>query len=519
MQPRGSSFARPSVALGLCLLLALIAYAPALGNGFYNDDALFLNHAGRVLNRPSALLTERPLNYFRPVWGAWISLERALFGLAPAGYHALGILLHGLVGFGVWRLGRRLVSDPLAALVGALCFVAFFAQAEATLWIAAHNSSLMTGLMVLAVLCHLRAVRSGKLGDALLTGLVVLATLFTKEPGLFALVWMVLAEIALHGVRSCISRRGWVRAAVLLPVVAAYVVWNPRLADAFAGSDALADAGVRASLGQVTADRMLGAAAWLFSPLPHVPADLDLSRGVAVLGVALLLVAWLRRELLGPALTSVLILLAGMIPACVTRQQHFSGSRLYYLPTVGAALLLTCVAAALRAPDPRRLAAGAARGLRVVAVLALAGYLVLQVRAIHEFNARDYGLISNLQVRTVQQLGEPLSQAGGSDVLVLEPWVENVGHLREFLRLYHGVAPWRVTRSAIPRKGAGAWLERQRSLDPGLQILDWSDADGLVPATSVPSTRSSGQGMARSAATGVFNSVVQVVRIAPPRTR
>jgi hypothetical protein len=505
------------VALGSCLLLALIAYAPALGNGFYNDDALFLNHAGRVLQQPTALLTERPLNYFRPVWGAWITMQRALFGLQASGYHAFGILLHGLVGFLVWRLARRLVRDSLAALAGALAFVAFFCQAEATLWISAHNSSLMTALMLSSVLCHLRAVRTGRMTHAVVTALVVAATLLTKEPGLFALVWMILAEAGLHGARSCVSRRGLLRLAVLLPVVLAYVLGNPRLTEAFVASDSLAQAGVRASLAQVTPDRLLGASAWLVSPFAHTPADLNLWWGVALLGGALLLVVWLRRELLVAALTSVAILLAGMIPACVTVQQHPSGSRLYYLPTVGAALLVACVVAAARSPDARRLPAGLARGLRVAVALLLVGYIALQVRAIHGFNARDYQLISRMQVRMVEQLGERLPPSGGSDVLLLEPWIENAGHLRAFLRLYHGVAPGRVTSRTVPRSGAKAWLEGQQEQDPGLLILDWSDRDGLVPATGVPSSRSSGQGMSRSAETGVRKARVRVIRIAPPR--
>jgi len=510
VEPRVPSIARPWVVLGLCLLLALIAYYPALGNGFYNDDALFLNHAGQVLERPTALFTERPLNYFRPTWGAWVTGQRALFGLAPAGYYAVGILLHAFTGFLVFLLGRRLLRDPVAALAGALAFVAFYSQAEATLWIAAQNSSLMTCLVLLCALAHLRAADTGRFAHALLTALLVGVTLLSKEPGLFALPLMLLLEAGLNGWRSCLSRRALLRWAVVLPVVVAYALYNPRLTEAFTAGGAMQATEVRAALGEVTFARMVGASAWLFSPVRHMAAELSVWWGVLVLGGALLLVAWFRRDRLGAALLSLAILLVGMVPACVTLTQQANGSRLYYLPTVGAALLLACVASALRAPDARR-------GLAVVGALLLAGYLVVQVRAIHDLNAHDYRLISQLQVRTVEQLGEHIPGPGMGRLLLLEPWIDNPMHLREFLFLYHGVARGRVGGGAAEKRDWPDWIARQRELDPDLVLLDWSDTDGLVPATSLPSKRTSAQGKPRTADTGVRSATVNVMRIAPPR--
>ena len=61
-------------ALLLCLGLAFVVYWPSLADGFYNDDALFLNVCARVLERPARLFTEYPLGYFRPAW-----MSRATF--------------------------------------------------------------------------------------------------------------------------------------------------------------------------------------------------------------------------------------------------------------------------------------------------------------------------------------------------------------------------------------------------------------------------------------------------------
>jgi hypothetical protein len=498
------------VALGLCLVLAAIAYFPALGNGFYNDDALFLNHAGRALEQPSALFSERPLNYFRPTWGAWVTAQRALFDLAPAGYYAVGILLHGLTGFLVFLLGRRLLREPLAALAGALAFVAFYSQAEATLWIAAQNSSLMAALAVLCMLSHLRAVDSRKVSHALLTALLVGVTLLCKEPGLFALPMMLLLEVGLHGPRSCISKAGLLRWAVVLPVVVAYALYNPRLTEAFMAGGAAAETEVRAALGEVTPARMLGAAVWLFSPVRHMAAGLNWLWGAAVLGGALLLVGWLRRERLRATLVAAGVLLVGMVPACVTLQQQANGSRLYYLPTVGAALLVACVASALVGP-------GASRGRRALGAVLLAGYLVVQVRAIHALNARDYNLISRLQVRTAEQFGEHAPGPGEPRVLLLEPWIDNPMHLREFLFLYHGVARGRVAARTVERRDWPDWIAAVRAADPDVVVLDWSDAEGFVPASALPPKRMSAQGKPRADDGGARTGTLNVMRIAPPR--
>ena len=516
---------RPLPVAIACLALAWLAYGPSLDNGFYNDDALFLNHAARAVADPAALWHERPLNYFRPVWSAWVTAQWTLFGRDARGYHAVGILLHAATGLLVWLLARRLLrgvpGGATAALVSAAAFVLLFAHAEGTLWIAAHNSVLAAALCVAAVLAHLAAVDAAAkpgqgltraTGRAALTAVLVLAALLTKEPAVVVLAWLPLVELCVAGPRSLLRPAAWARGAAVAAAVAVFLAGNARIGEAFADpSEGGAANEIRATFGFITADKLLGATAWMFSPLAHAHDAARWWHGALVLGAIAALLAWRRRDLLGPALCAMALLLTAMAPAAMTRFQQANGSRLYYFPTVGAALLLGLVCVALAGRRPRAAAL-------VVALLfaSLGAWNLLSIRAL---NADDYGPIGVTQTRLAEQLGELLPRAGPHAVVLCEPWIGNLMHLQEFVRLYADVPPARVRRQSVPREDFPAWLARQRQLDPGVHLLDWDEQRGLVPAVSAPPQRNDSPGMPRREAELPAAPRVAILRIEPPAER
>ncbi|HZM00846.1 MAG TPA: hypothetical protein VFD43_11405 [Planctomycetota bacterium] len=391
---------RPLAVLAACLGLAFCVYWPSLSDGFYNDDALFLNMSARVLEQPARLFTERPLGYFRPGWLAYMAAQKAVFGLAPAGYHVVGVVLHGLAGFLVWLLARRLLRDGAAALAAAAAFLCLFAHSEAVYWIAAHNSTLAAGLCVGAVLLHLRAIETGRASAALLTAAVVLLALWTKEPSAVLLAWLPLSELLTAGWRSPFTRAGLLRAALIAAAVGVFVLSNPSVGTAFQGKDQLANTEIRATFAFLEPGRVLEACATLLSPLPEPRSHAGPGPGGAALSaLALLLplavVARLRPPLLRPTALALLLMLTAMVPASMTRLQQPNGSRLYYFPTVGAALLLGVALALARGSRP----------LRAGLAVALAAFLGWHVAAIRASGARDYGPISAAQTRTAEELG------------------------------------------------------------------------------------------------------------------
>src|SRR6266849_717710 len=99
-----------SLALLLCAL-TFVVYRPAWNGGFlWDDDAYIVNNG--LLTAPDGLRRiwfsfDSPSQYF-PLTYTSFRIERALWGLNPAGYHVVNVLLHVANALLVWRLLSRL---------------------------------------------------------------------------------------------------------------------------------------------------------------------------------------------------------------------------------------------------------------------------------------------------------------------------------------------------------------------------------------------------------------------------
>src|SRR5882724_3862302 len=102
----------PPWALGLILIAGVVlAYQPAWHAGFIWDDDVYVTE-NKLLTDPDGLhriwfSTDSPSQYFPLVYTTF-RLERALWGLNPAGYHWVNILLHASNALLLLQLLRRL---------------------------------------------------------------------------------------------------------------------------------------------------------------------------------------------------------------------------------------------------------------------------------------------------------------------------------------------------------------------------------------------------------------------------
>jgi hypothetical protein len=117
--------------------VVFIAYFNALKLGFYGDDWIFYDLAGR-LNLADYLAKyfdpRLQTAWYRPVQGVLFRAEYEIFGANPLGYHLLNVLVHlancfWLYGI-VWRVTRR----ARAAFVAALIFATLPIAALAVFW-------------------------------------------------------------------------------------------------------------------------------------------------------------------------------------------------------------------------------------------------------------------------------------------------------------------------------------------------------------------------------------------------
>lgn len=158
--------ARPSVDLKSLLLLFVLtfaAYLPALAAGFVWDDDAYVSENGvlrslhglsQIWFQPGATVQYYPL-VFSSFW-----IEYHLWGLSPAGYHLVNILLHAAAAILFWRILVRL-DVPGAWLAGAI-FALHPVHVESVAWVTERKNVLSTVFYLLAMRSFLLAFNLDK---------------------------------------------------------------------------------------------------------------------------------------------------------------------------------------------------------------------------------------------------------------------------------------------------------------------------------------------------------------------
>lgn len=377
--------------------VAVVAvHAPVLRNGFVGLDdperiaengALEVGSPGEALRMAFSPAANRA--YPQPLTWLSFAADRALFGTAPAGYHAEGVLLHALNAVLLLLLLHRSTRRPWAAALAALLFGVHPLTVEAVAW-ATERNTLLAGAFALASLhAYATYAATGRRRWYLAAAAAFAASLLAK-PWLFPLPLVMLALDAWPLGRSSrpagdgALRQGCGRLALeKLPLLAISVA---------AGAAAIWIASFRSpdapeppplALRLANAPVALVRYVWklvfprdlaVLYPFPDdVPLWAALLAALALVAATLAAVALRRRApaLLAGWLWFVLLtaptlglVQAGVWPAMA--------DRFAYLPVMG--LLFGAVFALplpLRWPRPARLAAAAAGGA-AVAALALA---------------------------------------------------------------------------------------------------------------------------------------------------
>ncbi|MGA8892716.1 MAG: tetratricopeptide repeat protein [Anaeromyxobacteraceae bacterium] len=182
-----------AVAAALVAAVAVAAYAGTLGHGFALDDGpevvdnahvRSLSGAGTVFATSSwAGAGDATVPMYRPLTTLSYSLNYALGGFAPFGFHLVNVLLHAVVCVLVLLLGLHLGLALPAAATGALLFAVMPVHVEAVANVAGRKDLLAAAFAIGAVLAHARALRRGGV-SLVLPPLLVAGALLSKESGL-----------------------------------------------------------------------------------------------------------------------------------------------------------------------------------------------------------------------------------------------------------------------------------------------------------------------------------------------
>jgi tetratricopeptide (TPR) repeat protein len=186
--------------LGLLLAAAVVlAYQPAWHAGFIWDDDVYVTN-NKLLTAPDGLeriwfSLDSPSQYFPLVYTV-LRVERGLWGLDPAGYHWVNILLHAANALLLWRLLRRL-GVPASWLAAAL-FALHPVEVESVAWVTELKNVLSLFFCLLAARAWVEFVeeRRGRwwwYGAALAGQALALAaktTACTLPAALWLMLWL-----------------------------------------------------------------------------------------------------------------------------------------------------------------------------------------------------------------------------------------------------------------------------------------------------------------------------------------
>ncbi len=164
--------------------IPFIVFHKALSAGFVWDDLMIISNAAGI-NNPYHGIFSLPWikgSFFRPIPTVTIQLDYLLWGATPFGYHLTNLLIHCLSAVLVFTVMKKLTNTTIA-LASAVLFSVHPAVTEVVSWISCRFDLLALFFALLAMLCVLEYVTSGRKILILLMLVFSVFSIFSKENG------------------------------------------------------------------------------------------------------------------------------------------------------------------------------------------------------------------------------------------------------------------------------------------------------------------------------------------------
>ena len=237
-------FGGPHHAARLLVALTAATFASTLPNAFHLDDFYRLvdNPAVRTVSPwwrhfvdVHTMATLPTITNYRPLLPLSLSLNYAIGGLNPVGYHVANIALQAIASVLVYRLGNELLAQgsavradlrPWVALTAAAIFAVHPVSGIPVNYVTARDLLLMQVFMAGALLAYVRMRATGRdtvAGWAAALALFALALL--SKTGAVVLCGLVVAfEVAVRGEKP-VSAGPWLRCLPFLGLALAYFAY------------------------------------------------------------------------------------------------------------------------------------------------------------------------------------------------------------------------------------------------------------------------------------------------------
>lgn len=189
--------------------LALLSSAGTLWNEFATDDTqqvlsnvfirdlknLPLAFTSSVWSFVSLDIAYAVQPYFRPLFSVLFTLNYAIFGTSPWGWHLVNILIHAAVTGFAFLVCREVTGDRKIALITASLFAVHPAHAESVAWVSGVTDPLMSLFLLPAFYLYLRHRERGGAHRLAFTALLFLCALWSKETAAALLLVVVYCEL------------------------------------------------------------------------------------------------------------------------------------------------------------------------------------------------------------------------------------------------------------------------------------------------------------------------------------
>lgn len=199
--PRAAPCALPRLLAVALAAVTLAAYGVGVLNGFvWDDHQIIVNNPinrdlaniRQVLFDADVVFADDVADYYRPLNRLTYLFEYQLFGLRPAGYHLVNILIHLGNVLLLFVLGQRLFREPLAAFVSALLLGIHPITTEAVNFISGRNNILASLFTLATVILFLQGEETNGRRRFLLAGGSFFCGLLTKEIAVMTLPFLLL---------------------------------------------------------------------------------------------------------------------------------------------------------------------------------------------------------------------------------------------------------------------------------------------------------------------------------------
>lgn len=290
-------------------------------------------------------------NYWRPAFILWLIINHRLFGLNPAGWHVMNIILHAGVCFLLWGIMRRLrITEGVQAAV-LWVFAVHPVHVESVGWISG-STDLLLGIFLAASLYSYLVGRQEKRRLLWLSYLLYIPALLSKEaavlfPGvIFACSVAVPGDAKTSALRQSIP---YVAAALAFLLIRSIVLSGVSLVSPWA-PDYLSTA---LSVPLLCAFYLylcfvplsLGPSYGIRAVTPATLGFMNFVLPLAVLaGFAFLAVKWIRGKQGGVAVLGLAVFGLLLLPALYIRAflpDQLAHDRYLYLPLFGLLLMLS----------------------------------------------------------------------------------------------------------------------------------------------------------------------------------